>query len=109
MSIYLEEGLLTQVSKHVHRTEKKTRNLEKIYLFSVKSRIGIVYILGNTFQNTHSLKVPANGTPEIFCSTMSYLSPNHSVVETIVWVLSDMGCELIYGCKIDRSALLPFY
>lgn len=82
----------------------KKKNIKS---FSVKNRMEILCILDHTTQNTHSPK--ENGVSENSHSTMSYLSPNHSVVEAMVSVLSDRGNEQIYGCKLDQRSVLYFY
>lgn len=66
-------------------------------------------ILDNATQNTHSPKGLYNGVPENSSSTMSYLSSNHFVVETMVSVLPDTGGDLIYGCEIDQRSVLYFF
>lgn len=66
-------------------------------------------ILDNATQNTHSPKGLENGVPENSYSTMSYLSSNHVVVETMVSVLPDTGGELIYECEIDQRSVLYFF
>lgn len=71
-------------------------------------------ILDNAAQNTHSPKGLYNGAPENSSSTMSYLSSNHFVVETMVSVLPDTGVgggwgDLIYGCEIDQRSVLYFF
>lgn len=66
-------------------------------------------ILDNATQNTHSPKGLYNGVPENSSSTMSHLSSNHFVVETMVSVLPDTGGDLIYGCEIDQRSVLYFF
>lgn len=66
-------------------------------------------ILDNATQNTHSPKGLENEVPENSYSTMSYLSSNHVVVETMVSVLPDTGGELIYECEIDQRSVLYFF
>lgn len=75
----------------------------------MKSHMEIFGILDNATQNTHSPKGLENGVPENSYSTMSYLSSNHVVVETMVSVLPDTGGELIYECEIDQRSVLYFF